>query len=285
MEYNSDVPDPNKHEQTPDVVRESLWCLLDSCQHIVDWRERHRHSHACTHADTHPHTCMYTDTWHLRTHTHTQTHAPTRKYTHTHADSHTYTRTQTHANKRARTHTHTRTPSHDTHAHTRMHEHAHVTRTQGRTPPRVFEPGKGADSGGWAEERETRNMWYSESISGHTVITTTENNRKRCIAIACAMSLLCACHMYICGSLVLWTSFVLNGMFILPCTMNRVGHAQGVCMWITRSNDVANVCKQNARGIGKAQAGKCQAWASKGHAQVGAWCAQARKHTAHKGYC
>jgi len=61
--------------------------------------------------------------------------------------------------------------------------------------------------------------------------------------------------------------------------MSRVKHAQGVCVWVTRNNDVASACKQNARGIGKAQAGKCRAWARNGHAQVGAWCAQARKHT------
>jgi len=133
MIYNSDVPDPNKHEQAPDIVRERSWCLSDSCQHIVDWRERHRHSHARTHADTHPYTCMYTETWHSRTHTHMQTHARTRKYTHSHADSHTYTRTQTRANKRARTHTPAHRHSHDTHAHTHMHADTHVTRAQGRT--------------------------------------------------------------------------------------------------------------------------------------------------------
>jgi len=109
MECNLDVPDPNKPEQTPDVLRERPWRLLDSCQHIVDRRERRRHSHARPRAGTHPHTCMHTDTWHSRTHTHTQTHARTRKYTHTHthrlAHVHTYTCTQTRPNKRARTHT------------------------------------------------------------------------------------------------------------------------------------------------------------------------------------
>ena len=38
--------------------------------------------------------------------------------------------------------------------------------------------------------------------------------------------------------------------------MSRVGHAQGVGMWIARSNDVTNACKQNARSIGKARADK-----------------------------
>jgi len=61
--------------------------------------------------------------------------------------------------------------------------------------------------------------------------------------------------------------------------MSRVGHAQGVGMWINQSNDVANACKQNACGLGKARAGKCRACAQKGHAQVGEWCEKARKHT------
>ena len=62
MTRNLDVPDPNKQEQTPDVVRERLWHLLDSCQHIVDRRKRRTHSHARPRAGTHPHTCMHTDT-------------------------------------------------------------------------------------------------------------------------------------------------------------------------------------------------------------------------------
>jgi len=44
MVCNPDVPDPSKHEQTPNVARERPWSLSDSCQHIVDRRERHRHS-------------------------------------------------------------------------------------------------------------------------------------------------------------------------------------------------------------------------------------------------
>ena len=51
-----------------------------------------------------------------------------------------------------------------------------MTHTEGRAPPRVCGPGKGADSGGWAEETKKRGMGYSESISAHTVITTTENS-------------------------------------------------------------------------------------------------------------
>jgi len=61
-------------------------------------------------------------------------------------------------------------------------------------------------------------MGYSESISAHTVITTAET----------------------------------AGMTYIASTMSRVGHAQGVGMWITRSNDVANACEQKAHGIGKA---------------------------------
>jgi len=51
-----------------------------------------------------------------------------------------------------------------------------MTRMEGGTPPRVREPGNGADSRGWAGERERKGMGYSESISAHTVITTTENS-------------------------------------------------------------------------------------------------------------
>jgi len=109
MACNLDVPDPNKQERTPDMVRERPWCLLDSCQHIVDRRERRTPSHARPRAGTHPHTCMQTDTWHSRTHTHTQTPTRTRKYTHTHA--HRLAHVHKHANtpKQTRTHTHART--------------------------------------------------------------------------------------------------------------------------------------------------------------------------------
>jgi len=57
-----------------------------------------------------------------------------------------------------------------------MHADIHMTRAEGRTPPRVREPGNGVDSEGWAEERDRKGMGYSESISAHTVITTTENS-------------------------------------------------------------------------------------------------------------
>jgi len=34
MVCNQNVPDPNKHEQTPDVVRERPWRLSDSWEHM-----------------------------------------------------------------------------------------------------------------------------------------------------------------------------------------------------------------------------------------------------------
>ena len=154
--------------------------MLDSCQHVVDKRERRRHSHACTHADTRPHTCMHTDTWHLCTHTHirrrTSARTDTHTHTHTHADTYKYTRTHTHPNKRARTRTHACRHAHGMHTHSHMHADTHMTRAEERAPPHVCQPGKGADSGGWAGGRERRGMGYSESISVHTVITTTENS-------------------------------------------------------------------------------------------------------------
>jgi len=59
-----------------------------------------------------------------------------------------------------------------------MHAYIHMTRAEGKTPPCVREPGpgNGADSGGWAEERERKGMGYSESISALTVKTITENS-------------------------------------------------------------------------------------------------------------
>ena len=133
MVCKQNVQDPNKHEQTPDVVKERPWHLSDSWEHSVDRRERHRHSHARTHAGTCTHTCMHTDTWHSRTHTHTQTHTRTRRHTHTHARRHTHA----HTPRQTRTHTHARTQTH-THAHAHSHAGTHTTRAEGGTPPRLF---------------------------------------------------------------------------------------------------------------------------------------------------
>jgi len=133
MVCKQNVQDPNKREQTPDVVRERPWHLSDSWEHSVDRRERHRHSHARTHAGTCTHTCMHTDTWHSRTHTHTQTHTRTRRHTHTHARRHTHA----HTPRQTRTHTHARTQTH-THAHAHSHAGTHTTRAEGGTPPRLF---------------------------------------------------------------------------------------------------------------------------------------------------
>jgi len=125
MACNLDVPDPNKQEQTPKVARERPWRLVDSCQHIVDTRERRRHSHARPRAGTHPHTCMHTDTWHSSTHTHTQTHARA----HVHTNTRTQTRTRTHARKHAQT---------NAHAHTRPHEDTRMTLTHTYTCTRIY---------------------------------------------------------------------------------------------------------------------------------------------------
>jgi len=153
MACNLEVPDPNKQKQTPEVVRERRWCLVDSCQHIVDTRESRRHPHACPRAGTHPHTWMHTGTWHSCTHTHMQTDARTRKNTHTH--THRLAHVHTHANtpKQTRTHTHARTQTLTWRARTHTHAHGYTHDTcEGEDPPRVREPGKGADSGGWADD-------------------------------------------------------------------------------------------------------------------------------------
>jgi hypothetical protein len=91
-----------------------------------------------------------------------------------HAREHTYTYTQ--QTKLARTHTHAHRHTHTTRAHANTHADTHMTHAEGITPPCVRGPGKGGESGGWTEERERRVVGYSESISAHTTITTTENS-------------------------------------------------------------------------------------------------------------
>jgi len=83
-------------------------------------------------------------------------------YARTHAQTHTHTRAQTHTRTHACTHT-----KNNSHAHTHMHADTHLTRAhthgdtlmtrvEGNTPPRVRQPGKGRDSGSWAEERDRK---------------------------------------------------------------------------------------------------------------------------------
>jgi len=103
MVLNPNVPDLNKHEQTPVLVRERPCRGLDSWEHIIERRTRHIHSHTHTDIDTHTHMCMQTDTWHSYTHTHTHTHTHTRRHTRT--QTHTYA----HTPKQTRTHTHAHT--------------------------------------------------------------------------------------------------------------------------------------------------------------------------------
>ena len=168
MVCNQNVPDPNKHELTPDVVRERPWRLSDSWKHIVDRRERRRHSHART--QTRTRICARTQTHGIRART--RTHADA----YTHAQTHTHTRTQTHTRIHARTHTKT-----NSHAHTRTHADTHMpptfthTRTrihmtsaEGSTPSRVREPGKGGETVEVGNKREREGalmMGYIESIS------------------------------------------------------------------------------------------------------------------------
>ena len=129
MVCNQNVPDPNKHELTPDVVRERPWRLSDSWKHIVDRRERRRHSHART--QTRTRICARTQTHGIRART--RTHADA----YTHAQTRTHKRTQTHTCTHARTHTktnsHARTHA-DTHMHTRTHTQIHTWHMRRRVP-------------------------------------------------------------------------------------------------------------------------------------------------------
>ena len=173
MVCNQNVPDPNKHERTPDVVRERPCWLSDSWEHVVERRERRRHSHARTLARTQTHTriraCIQTHSICARTRmctracTHAQTHTHTRTQTHTRTHARTHTKTDSHAHTRTHTHTHT----HDTHAQAHTHADTHMTRAEGSPPPRVRQSGKGGDDRGWTEERERRGAWGIVSVFPH----------------------------------------------------------------------------------------------------------------------
>jgi hypothetical protein len=129
MVLNPNVPDLNKHEQTPDVVRERPCRGSNSWKHIIERRGRHIHSHTRTDIDTHTHTCVQTDTWHSYTHTYT--------YTHTHTCRHKCTQTHKYAHtpKQTRTHTHARTQTHTCHAYTRKHARGYTHDTRGGDYP------------------------------------------------------------------------------------------------------------------------------------------------------
>ena len=60
----------------------------------------------------------------------------------------------------------------------RIHTHSETSTCVPCVYPRacVRGLGNGPDSRGWEEEKERKGMGYSESISAHTVITTTENS-------------------------------------------------------------------------------------------------------------
>jgi len=110
------------------------------------------------------------------------------------------------------------------------------------------------DRGGWDEEKERRGMGYSESISAHTVITTTDNRGhyvyKECMHNESAV---CMSHDWFVDVIC-----VVCDVYTPMHTGQRRahGHAQRVCMWNARSNGLAYMCKYNARGMGNACAGK-----------------------------
>jgi len=98
------------------------------------------------------------------------------------------------------------------------------------------------DSKGWDEEKERRDMGYSESISAHTVITTTDNRghyvHSKCMRNESTVSMSHACR-----RLGLWTSVVFHVTPMHNGQRRAHGHAQRVCMWNARSNGLANTCK------------------------------------------
>ena len=129
MVLNPNVPELNKHEQTPDMLRERPCRGLNSCGHIIERRGRHIHSHTRTDIDTRTHTCVQTHTWHSYTRTYT--------YTHTHTCRHKCTQTHKYAHtpKQTRTYTHARTQTHTCHTCTRKHARRYTHDTRGGDYP------------------------------------------------------------------------------------------------------------------------------------------------------
>ena len=165
MVCNQNVPDPNKYEQIPDVVRERPCRVSDSWEHIRERRERHRHSHTRTHVDTHTHTCMQTDTRHSRTHTRTHTRRHTHTQTHTRTHAHTHSKTNSHAH--TRTHTDTHMPR--AHTQTRTQIQTWQART-GLTLPACVSLGRGERVGGWTMRCKldfTENLQCSRNTQPH----------------------------------------------------------------------------------------------------------------------
>ena len=133
--------------------------------HTLTHMHKHRHTHAYVRANRH---MAFV---HCDTHTYT--------YTHTHTCRHKCTQTHKYAHtpKQTRTHTHAHAQTHTCHACTCKHAcgYTHDTRGEDYPSPRAWTL-EGGEGGGWTEERERRAMGYSESISAHTTMTTTENS-------------------------------------------------------------------------------------------------------------
>jgi len=89
MECNQHVPDPNKHKKTPRRFEREAVALVFSWEHIVDRRERRRHSHARTQTDTRIRASIKTHGIRARTRMHARAC--------THVQTSTHTRTQTHS--------------------------------------------------------------------------------------------------------------------------------------------------------------------------------------------
>jgi len=117
MVLNPNVPDLNKHEQTPDVVRERPCRGSNSWKHIIERRGRHIHSHTRTDIDTHAYVHAYGHITFAYSHAYIHAHAQA----HTHADTHVRTHTKTNSHAHTRTHTDTHMPRVHTQTRTRIH--------------------------------------------------------------------------------------------------------------------------------------------------------------------
>jgi len=119
MVLQPNVPDLNKNEQTPDVVKERPCRGSDSWEHIIERRARHTLSH--THGHRHTHAYVHANRHMAFVHAYAHIHAHAHAQAHTHADTHVHTHTKTNSHAHTRTHTDTHMPRVHTQTRTRIH--------------------------------------------------------------------------------------------------------------------------------------------------------------------
>jgi len=134
MVYNQNIPDPIKHEHTPDVVRERPCCFLDSWVYILQIGKEDTDTHTHARTQIHIRICARTQTHGIRIRTRTQ-HTRTRRHTRIHARTRTRTYARTHTKTNSHVHTRTHTDTHmQRRAHANTHADTNMTRAEGDLP-------------------------------------------------------------------------------------------------------------------------------------------------------